>query len=201
MGQRGEQIPFQLMNTTENTTTGAGNSAARIICHVFSPVDGANRQTVWTIYEDGSALTQEITRHLSYAGSERCTYSEFHGAGSEEALLIHRMADAESLAEGYYRQASERQLSAIRALDFALFGGQCGRGEFENLDSARTVACELRDAFRDLFRNPSLSNAAKVYALRGTRERSGNEDFAFARLAAVYGIGSAPYLQPESGMD
>lgn len=92
------------MENTITTTTGAGNSAARIVCcHIFSPVDGANRQTIWTLYADGSALTQEITRHLSYAGSERCTYSESHEAGSEEAALIRRMADAESLADGYFR--------------------------------------------------------------------------------------------------
>lgn len=76
---------------------------AKIVCHVFSPVDRANRQTIWTLYADGSALTQEITRHLSYAGSERCTYSESHEAGSEEALLVRRMANAESLADGYFR--------------------------------------------------------------------------------------------------
>jgi hypothetical protein len=90
---------------TQNTN-GHGDSAVRIVCTIFSPVDGANRQTIWTAYADGSALTQEITRHLSYAGSERCTYSESHKAGSDVAVIIHRMADAESLAEGYYRRAA-----------------------------------------------------------------------------------------------
>ena len=92
------------MENHNTTPTGAGNSAARIIaCTIFSPVDEANRQTIWTLYADGSALAQEITRHLSYAGSERCTYSESHEAGSEEALLVRRMAVADYLADGYFR--------------------------------------------------------------------------------------------------
>jgi hypothetical protein len=101
--------------------------------------------------------------------------------------------------------ASERRWSAIYALDFALFGGEATKEVFGNVVRvrARGVECEdcLRTAFYELCRHPDLSNAAKVYALRRNRAQSGDLDFAFARLAAAYGIGSAPYYQPEAGMD
>ena len=92
---------------TNTTATGAGASAAQIICTIHSPVDGRNRQTVWTLYSDGSAQTQEIARHCADAARRtQCAYEERHEAGSEIAALIRRMADAESLAEGYYRRAA-----------------------------------------------------------------------------------------------
>jgi len=101
--------------------------------------------------------------------------------------------------------ASERRWSAIYALDFALFGGEATKEVFGNVIRVRARPVEvqdcLREAFYELCRHPDLTNAAKVYALRRNRAQSGDLDFAFARLAAVYGIGSAPYLQPESGMD
>lgn len=89
-------------NHNENTT--GGGFAPRITCQIFSPVDGAKRQTIWTLYADGSALTQEIRIRLSYAGSERCNYSERHEAGSPVALTIRDMVNMESLAEGYFRK-------------------------------------------------------------------------------------------------
>jgi len=100
---------------------------------------------------------------------------------------------------------SERRWSAIYALDFALFGGEATKEVFGNVVRVRARGVEvqdcLREAFYELCRHPDRTNAAKVYALRRNRAQSGDLDFAFARLAAAYGIGSAPYLQPESGMD
>lgn len=78
--------------------TGEG-IAPRVIC---SDSDGQNRQFIYTLYADGSALTQEITRHLSYAGSTRETYRERHDSGSEIAVLIHRLASQSPLPAGWY---------------------------------------------------------------------------------------------------
>jgi hypothetical protein len=100
---------------------------------------------------------------------------------------------------------SERRWSAIYALDFALFGGEATKEVFGNVVRVRARGVEvqdcLREAFYELCRHPDRTNAAKVYALRKNRAQGGDLDIAFARLAAAYGIGSAPYLQPESGMD
>lgn len=86
-----------------HTSTGAGNlSAVRIVREIHSDSDGQNRQSVYTLYSDGSAMTRELTRHLEYAGSVRCTHSERHAVGSEMALLIQRLASLSPLPAGWY---------------------------------------------------------------------------------------------------
>lgn len=118
---------------------------------------------------------------------------------------ITRNARGEYYGQEDQESASVRRWSAIYALDFVLFGGEATKEVFGNVVRhwARGIECQdsLREAFYELCRHPWPSNAAKVYALRGNRAQSGDADVAFARLAAAYGIGSAPYLQPEAGMD
>ena len=81
--------------TTEVAPVKAGDI---VIC---SDTDQKNRQLVYTLFADGSALVQEITRHLSYAGSARCTYRERHDVGSEFAELIRRLS-SQPLPAGWY---------------------------------------------------------------------------------------------------
>ncbi len=82
----------------QSTLTGEG-IAPRVI---YSDIDGQNRQFIYTLNSDGSAMSQEITRHLDYAGSMRCTYRERHDSGSEMAVLIHRLASQSPLPAGWY---------------------------------------------------------------------------------------------------
>jgi hypothetical protein len=58
---------------------------------IRSDIDSQNRQFIWTAYEDGSAITREITRHLTHACSAKETYRETHEAGSDIACMIHAM--------------------------------------------------------------------------------------------------------------
>ena len=55
---------------------------------IFDNQDSKGRQFLWNLFEDGSAMTREITRHSRYAGSAVETYREIHAAGSEMARLI-----------------------------------------------------------------------------------------------------------------
>jgi hypothetical protein len=90
--------------TTQNTTTGAGNTtAAQIIRTIYTDSDGHNRQFIYSLYADGSAMSREITRHCSDpARRTRCTYRERHDVGSEMAVLINRLAAQPSLPAGWY---------------------------------------------------------------------------------------------------
>jgi hypothetical protein len=81
------------------TTQTGGGFAPRVI---YSDIDGQNRQFIYTLNTDGSAMSQEITRHLSYAGSMRETYRERHDSGSEMAMLIHRLSSQSPLPSGWY---------------------------------------------------------------------------------------------------
>jgi hypothetical protein len=88
---------------TQNTTTGAEISAARIARTIYSDSDGHNRQFIYTLYSDGSAMSREITRHCSDpAQRTKCTYRERHEVGSEMAVLINRLASQPSLPAGWY---------------------------------------------------------------------------------------------------
>ena len=89
--------------TTQHTTTGAGTSAAQILRTIYTDSDGHNRQFIYSLYADGSAMSREITRHCSDpARRTRCTYRERHDAGSEMAVLINRLASQPSLPAGWY---------------------------------------------------------------------------------------------------
>jgi hypothetical protein len=93
---------------TQNTTTGAGNTtAARIARTIYSDSDGHNRQFIYTLYADGSAMSREITRHCSDpAQRTKCTYRERHDVGSEMAALINRLASQAPLPAGWYDAAA-----------------------------------------------------------------------------------------------
>ena len=57
-----------------------------------SEIDEKNRQFIWKLFPDGSAMTTEITRWCSDAArSTKETYREVHPAGSEWALTLARM--------------------------------------------------------------------------------------------------------------
>ena len=91
------------MRTQTHTTTGAGTSAARIVRNIYSDSDGYNRQFIYTLYSDGSAMSREITRHCGDpARRTQCTYRERHEIGSEVAVLINRLASQPSLPVGWY---------------------------------------------------------------------------------------------------
>ena len=74
------------MNSTHtNTESSAVKAVGKTI---YDNLDSQNRQFLWNLFEDGSAMTREITRHSRYAGSAVETYREIHKAGSEMARLI-----------------------------------------------------------------------------------------------------------------
>jgi hypothetical protein len=58
---------------------------------IRNEIDGQNRQLIWTAYADGSAMSREITRHITHACSATETHREKHPAGSELATMIHAM--------------------------------------------------------------------------------------------------------------
>jgi hypothetical protein len=76
------------MNTTTKTP----------IASIHDDIDGQNRQFIWTVYSDGSAMTREITRHTSDpALPMKETYREVHEAETDMARDIHRLAHKKGL--------------------------------------------------------------------------------------------------------
>jgi len=73
------------MNNTTHTESSAVKAVGKTI---YDNLDSQNRQFLWNLFGDGSAMTREITRHSSRAGSAVETYREIHAAGSEMARLI-----------------------------------------------------------------------------------------------------------------
>lgn len=72
-----------------NNKTHAESSAAKAVGKtIYDNIDSKNRMFLWNLFEDGSAMTREITRHSRYAGSAVETYREIHKAGSDMARLI-----------------------------------------------------------------------------------------------------------------
>jgi hypothetical protein len=91
----------------QTTATGAGTSAAQMTRTIYSDSDGHNRQFIYALYADGSAMTREITRHCSDpARRTQCTYTERHDVGSEMAVLINRLASQPSLPAGWYESVA-----------------------------------------------------------------------------------------------
>ena len=78
------------MNNTTHTESSAVKAVGKTI---YDNLDSQNRQFLWNLFEDGSAMTREITRHSRYDGSAVETYREIHAAGSETARLIARMME------------------------------------------------------------------------------------------------------------
>ena len=85
-------------NTSTSTEVASVKAGDIVIC---SDIDQKNRQLIYTLFADGSALVEEITRHLNYAGSARCTYRERHDIGSEFAETIRRLLN-QPLPAGWY---------------------------------------------------------------------------------------------------
>ena len=79
-----------LMNNPTHTESSAVKAVGKTI---YDSQDSMNRQFLWNLFEDGSAMTREITRHSRFAGSAVETYRETHAAGSEMAVLIARMME------------------------------------------------------------------------------------------------------------
>jgi hypothetical protein len=79
------------MNSTHTSTE--SNAVKAVGKTIYDNLDSMNRQFLWNLFEDGSAMTREITRHSRYAGSAVETYREIHPAGSETARLIARMME------------------------------------------------------------------------------------------------------------
>jgi hypothetical protein len=91
----------------QTTAMGAGISAAQITRTIYSDIDGHNRQFVYTLHADGSAMSREITRHCGDpARRTQCTYAERHDVGSEMAVLINGLASQPSLPAGWYESAA-----------------------------------------------------------------------------------------------
>jgi hypothetical protein len=77
-----------------NTNTHTESSAVKAVGKtIYDNLDSQNRQFLWNLFEDGSAMTREITRHSRHAGSAVETYREIHVAGSEMARLIALMME------------------------------------------------------------------------------------------------------------
>jgi len=64
----------------------------KVIKTATSEIDSQNRQFIWTVYEDGSALSREIQWPLSCDAARRTkeTWRLAHAPGSEMALMIAR---------------------------------------------------------------------------------------------------------------
>jgi hypothetical protein len=74
-----------------NNKTQTEPSAVKVVGKtIYDNLDSMNRQFLWNLFEDGSAMTREITRHSRFAGSAVETYREIHEAGSDMACLIAR---------------------------------------------------------------------------------------------------------------
>jgi len=74
------------MNNTTHTESNAVKAVGKTI---YDNLDSQNRQFLWNLFEDGSAMTREITHHTGDAARpSRETYREMHAAGSEMARLI-----------------------------------------------------------------------------------------------------------------
>ena len=78
-------------NTTARTETSAVKAVGKTI---FDNVDSKGRQFLWNLFDDGSAMTRELTHHTGDAAlPSKETYCEIHAAGSETARLIARMME------------------------------------------------------------------------------------------------------------
>lgn len=74
------------MNNTHLTQSNGVKVVGKTI---YDNMDSKNRQFLWNLFEDGSAMTREITRHTGDAARPfKETYCEKHPAGSEMARLI-----------------------------------------------------------------------------------------------------------------
>jgi hypothetical protein len=79
------------MNNKTHTEFSAVKAVGKTI---YDNLDSQNRQFIWNLFEDGSAMTREITHHTGDAARpSKETYREIHKAGSEMARLIALMME------------------------------------------------------------------------------------------------------------
>jgi len=78
-----------------NTNTHTESSAVKAVGKtIYDNLDSKNRQFLWNLFEDGSAMTREITHHTGDAARpSKETYREIHKAESEMARLIALMME------------------------------------------------------------------------------------------------------------
>ena len=82
---------MQTKYTAETTESSAVKAVGKTI---YDNMDSKGRQFLWNLFEDGSAMTREITHHTGDAARpSKETYCETHAAGSEMARLIARMME------------------------------------------------------------------------------------------------------------
>lgn len=73
-------------NTIARTESSAVKAVGKTI---YDNLDSKNRQFLWNLFEDGSAMTREITHYIGDAARpSKETYREIHKAESEMARLI-----------------------------------------------------------------------------------------------------------------
>ena len=83
---------MQTEHTLKNTESSAVKAVGKTI---YDNMDSKNRQFLWNLFEDGSAMTREITHHTGDAARpSKETYCEKHPAGSEMASLIALMMES-----------------------------------------------------------------------------------------------------------
>ena len=82
---------MQTEHTMKNTEPSAVKAVGKTI---YDNIDSKNRMFLWNLFEDGSAMTREITRNTGDAARpSKETYCKRHPAGSEMALLIALMME------------------------------------------------------------------------------------------------------------
>lgn len=79
----------------------------KIIHTVYSDRDSRDRQFKWSLFEDGSALSEELTWHTGDpARPVKVTWEEFFKVGSEMADMIAKIClkDSPSLQFSFMRK-------------------------------------------------------------------------------------------------
>jgi len=116
------------------------------IATIYGDYDSNNRQFIWTLFSDGSAMSREITHHRSDpARPSKETWRESHPAGSESAILIQRMAEKSALK---LEAQLDEELDVLNndAIDAALDSGRLVEvdGLHKTMDAKASRLAEIR---------------------------------------------------------
>lgn len=85
---------WHYLSQMNNTYLTQSNGVKVVGKTIYDNTDSKNRQFLWNLFEDGSAMTREITHHTGDAARpSKETYCEKHPAGSEMARLIALMME------------------------------------------------------------------------------------------------------------
>lgn len=85
---------WNYLSQMNNTYLTQSNGVKVVGKTIYDNTDSKNRQFLWNLFEDGSAMTREITHHTGDAARpSKETYCEIHKAESEMARLIARMME------------------------------------------------------------------------------------------------------------